>query len=176
MNPAAKKLLSLFASILIAVPLYILLHEGGHGLVEVLCGARITDFSILGAYMRYEGGVFSPLALSLFHAAGMLLPVLLSVVYMLAYRTERTGVFYRIFSFVSLLIPVGSLLAWVIVPVLYMAGQVPPDDDVTKLISSSGLSPWIVLLGAIALFAVCLSIAWRKKILQNYWTAVKSDC
>ncbi len=52
MNPAAKKLLSLFASILIAVPLYILLHEGGHGLVAVLCGACITDFSILGAYMR----------------------------------------------------------------------------------------------------------------------------
>ena len=53
MNLKVKKILSLFASILILIPLYVALHEGGHALTAVLCGARITQFRILGAYMAY---------------------------------------------------------------------------------------------------------------------------
>ena len=71
MNPTAKKLVSLFVSLILMFPAYILLHEGGHALAAISCGARITEFSILGAYMRYEGGRFTAVTLSLFHAAGM---------------------------------------------------------------------------------------------------------
>ena len=94
----------------------VLLHEGGHALIALLCGARITEFNVLGAYMRYEGGTFSQAGLSLFHIGSMLLPLLVSVVYMLTYRSKTTSIFYRIFSFISLIFPIGAVLAWVIVP------------------------------------------------------------
>lgn len=68
----AKKIISLFASIICTIPIYLILHEGGHALIAILCGARITEFSILGAYMLYEGGIFPSITLSLFHAAGMI--------------------------------------------------------------------------------------------------------
>ena len=174
MNLKVKKILSLFASILILIPLYVALHEGGHALTAVLCGARITQFRILGAYMAYEGGRFTSL-LSLFHISGMLLPVLVSILYSLAYRSRIESIFYRIFSFLFILIPTGSILAWVIVPILYLLGQAPQTDDAAKFIDSSGLSPWVVLLGAILLFACCLFLAWKKKIVQNYWATVKRD-
>ena len=175
MNPTAKKLVSLFVSLILMFPAYILLHEGGHALAAISCGARITEFSILGAYMRYEGGRFTAVTLSLFHAAGMLLPVILAVVYMLAYRSGSRSVFYRIFSFFVLLMPVGSILGWVVVPVLCLLGEAPGTDDAAKFIESSGLSPWIVLGGAALLFAGCLLLAWREKIPQNYWMAAKGD-
>lgn len=175
MNLKVTKILSLFAGLLILVPLYIVLHEGGHALTAVLCGARITQFRILDAYMTYEGGAFTPFTLSLFHISGMLLPVLVSILYMLAYRNKIESIFYRIFSFLFILIPTGSILAWVLVPVLYLMGQAPRTDDAAKFINSSGFSPWIVLLGAVLLFACCLFLAWKKKILQNYWAAVRRD-
>lgn len=100
MDLNTRKILSLFASILFTIPVYIILHEGGHALIALSCGARITEFSILGAYMRYEGGTFTALTLSLFYIAGMLLPVLISIAYMLLYRDAAQSVFYRIFSFV----------------------------------------------------------------------------
>ena len=175
MNLKVKKILSLFASILILIPLYVALHEGGHALTAVLCGARITQFRILGAYMAYEGGIFTSLTLSLFHISGMLLPALVSILYSLAYRGRIESIFYRIFSFLFILIPTGSILAWVIVPILYLLGQAPQTDDAAKFIDSSDLSPWVVLLGAILLFACCLFLAWKKKIVQNYWAAVKRD-
>ena len=59
MDLKAKKIVYMFVSLVLAVPIYIVLHEGGHALVAVLCGARITKFSILGAYMNYEGGIFT---------------------------------------------------------------------------------------------------------------------
>ena len=167
MNQTTKKLVSLFVSLILMFPAYILLHEGGHALAAISCGARITAFSILWAYMRYEGGRSTAVTLSLFHAAGMLLPVILAVVYMLAYRSGSRTVFSRIFSFFALLMPVGSILGWVVVPVLCLLGEAPGTDDAAKFIESSGLSPWIVLGGAALLFAGCLLLAWRKKIPQN---------
>lgn len=104
MDLNTRKILSLFASILFTIPVYIILHEGGHALIALSCGARITEFSILGAYMRYEGGTFTALTLSLFYIAGMLLPVLISIAYMLLYRDAAQSVFYRIFSFLFPLI------------------------------------------------------------------------
>lgn len=170
-----RKMIFLLISLAAVVPLYIILHEGGHGLVAVLCGARITAFSVFGAYMQYEGGVFTPTSLSLFHCGGMLLPVLAAILYMLTYRSQAAGLGYRIFSFMFLLFPLGSILAWAAVPVLYLFGMAPQGDDVTRFIDSSGVSPWVVLLGAVLLFAVSFLLAWRKRIFQNYWDVVKAE-
>lgn len=175
MSLNVKKMLSLFASLVVVIPLYIGLHEGGHVLIAVLCGAKITTFSVLGAHMSYTGGVFTSAALSLFYLAGMLLPVLVSIVYTLTYQRKTASVFYPIFSFFFLLIPTGSILAWMIVPVLCLVNQAPPNDDVTKFIASSGCPPWAVSLGAVILFAGCCLTAWRKSVIQNYWRTVKLD-
>ncbi len=112
MDLNTRKILSLFASILFTIPVYIILHEGGHALIALSCGARITEFSILGAYMRYEGGTFTALTLSLFYIAGMLLPVLISIAYMLLYRDAAQSVFIEFFSFLFPLILTAPALAW----------------------------------------------------------------
>ena len=58
MDLNTRKILSLFASILFTIPVYIILHEGGHALIALSCGARITEFSILGAYIRSDAVSF----------------------------------------------------------------------------------------------------------------------
>ena len=44
MDLNTRKILSLFASILFTIPVYIILHEGGNALIALSCGARITEF------------------------------------------------------------------------------------------------------------------------------------
>ena len=97
-NLKVRKILAVLLSVACMIPLYVVLHEGGHALVAVMCGARITKFSILGAYMNYEGGQFSAAMFSLFHAAGMLLPLLAAILYMIAYRlrTFRHKAYYSL--------------------------------------------------------------------------------
>ena len=140
--------------------------------MAILCGAKITKFSILEAYMNYDGGVFTETSLSLFNIAGMLLPVLLSIAYMMFYRSTSVNQFYRIFSFIALVMPIGAISSWIFVPILYLFDMAPAGDDVSKFIVSSGIAPWIVVLGAITLLVSCVFFAWKKKIVQNYWSAV----
>jgi hypothetical protein len=161
-------------SAIAAVLLYIILHEGGHTLVAVLCGAKITKFSITGAYMSYDGGLFNTFTLSLLNAAGMLLPIALACLYILFYRKDAQGLFYRVFSMILCAVSFFSVFAWVIVPVLYLVGAAPQKDDVTKFIENSGLPPLFVVLLAVLLLGFMTAAAWHRRIIQNYWQALKS--
>jgi membrane-associated protease RseP (regulator of RpoE activity) len=154
--------------------LYIVLHEGGHALVAVLCGAKITKFSITGAYMSYDGGLFSAFTLSLLNAAGMLLPVALTCLYILFYRKDAQGLFRRVLSMILCAVPLFSIFAWVVVPVLYLFDAAPQNDDVIRFIVNSGLHPLLVVLFAFLLFGFMVAAAWRRRIIQNYWQALKS--
>lgn len=168
-----KIIISVFGSVFLVIFLYIILHESGHCLIAALCGARITEFSILGAHMRYEGGVFNTITSSLLNAAGVLLPIIVSGVYLLCYSKTKNSLFYRIFSFMFALVPFFSLIAWIFVPMLYYSGNAPANDDVTKFINHSGIDPWIVSFAAAIILICAAALAWKKRIVQNYWQACR---
>lgn len=51
----------------LAMPIYIILHEGGHALITSLYGAKIIEFNIMEGYIIAPGGVFSEITLALFY-------------------------------------------------------------------------------------------------------------
>lgn len=173
MNRKGKVLISLFSSILIVMFCYIVFHEAGHSLVAVICGAEITEFSIISAHMSYVGGSFTNYTYALLHAAGMLMPVVNSFIYMLFYRCNYENIFYRIFSALFATVPFFSVVAWMLVPVLYIMGKAPENDDVTKFINVSGINPLIICIAAFVLFAGGIFLAWKKKIIINYWNVCR---
>lgn len=59
MNKKLGLILKIIFAAFIELILYIFLHEGGHALVAVLCGAKITSFSIVGAHTSWTGGSFT---------------------------------------------------------------------------------------------------------------------
>jgi len=156
------------ASICIELPLYIFLHEGGHSLVAILCGAKITHFSILNAHINSQGGIYNTFTSSLLNIAGVLFPLFWSFLCLIFYCKNKENDFYRIFTFFICLMPVGSVFAWVLVPVLYMLGNAPANDDVTKFINNSGIHPLWVILCAILILSAMITFAWYKKVIQNF--------
>lgn len=172
-NNKVKFFLTAMISAGIVLAIYILLHEGGHTLVAALCGAEITEFSFFGAHMSYTGGIFSQVTLSLLHAAGMLLPVSISIIYLIMYRRKIESSIYRIFSFLFIVLPLCSLLAWVFVPIQYMMGIAPVGEDVTKFISCSGIHPLAVTISALLLISLTLLFAWKKGVIKNYINTIK---
>ena len=173
MKQKSKIILSLLASVWIILPLYIIIHEAGHSLIAILCGARITKFSILGAYVSTEGGTYNNFTAPLMNNAGMLLPVLLAFVYALLYRKAVKNVFYRIISFFLCAAPVFSILPWAIIPILYRFGNPPPGDDVTNFLDNSGIDPLLVTIGAFMLLTPMILLVWHKGIVKNYWDTSK---
>jgi len=165
--------LSIPASALIVLPVYIILHEAGHTLVASLCGAAIVDYNLFDSYMTYRGGSFTPFTASLLNAAGMLTPVVGAFAFMAFHRKGVSGAFSRVFSFFVCALPIFSILAWVVVPIQYMAGTALSGDDVTQFIYNSGLHPLLVSLFALLLFAGSMAVMFLSGVIPDFIDGAK---
>lgn len=176
MNKKMGLLLKMLLAVFIGVILYIFLHEGGHALVAVLCGAKITSFSIIGAHTGSIEGNFTQTTSSLLKLAGMLLPIIFSACYLLiGFNKNREGEFYRIISMFFWLIPAGSLLAWIFVPIAFMTGNTENPDDVIQFLNVSGIHPLIVMSFSAAFLVVFILLAWKKGIIKIWWDIVSGN-
>lgn len=154
----------LAAGPLVGIVVYSAVHEAGHALVAVANGAQVDRFVVgPNAHVAWSGGSFSAAATSLSHAAGALLPTLLLVVALAAYRSRaRSDVYHTLYAVLTAC-TIGSLLAWVVIPVVAAVGTPPPGDDVTRLLESSGMPP--LALGGIAtatLAGLVTLAVWRR--------------
>lgn len=161
-------MLSLLGSVILIYFLYVLFHELGHAIVAVACGAKITGFSIIKAHMSYSGGVFNQITKSLFHVAGMLLPVLLCFLFTLTFNGSRKNMLYMCFSIMSFVVTTSSILAWIIVSFVSMFPTPPSGDDVAKFLISSQWNPFVVIVSAIFLITVMVIIASYKGVLKSF--------
>jgi hypothetical protein len=135
---------------------YTTLHEGGHALAALAFGARITDFNVnvfnLGAHMNYDGVLSTPQT-AVVNVAGVGLP-LLTWSLLLIFLPKRNN---WILQWVKIALTMGylnTLLAWVVLPFLYLSHSAPPSDDVTKFITNSGIPVLAVAVGALGLYAL----------------------
>lgn len=164
-----KLLMVLFPSAILGVLLYIILHEGGHALVMLAAGEKIVRFSIFGAFVSGDGSGSYTIGLrALLNAAGMLLPLLAAVIYDILYKPNKEKIFYTVFSLFFGVVPIASLLAWVIVPLYCLSGIPNGNDDVLKFISVLGVNPLYVTAAAAIVFAACAVLVWKKRIIQTY--------
>ena len=161
---------------ILSIFLYILLHEFGHVIVLWSVDADVTEFSIASAHVNYEGGQWTNISDRWMHLNGMLFPLILSVLYMLLYRREIKNSFYRIFSGFVTLIPLGSLMAWIIIPFFFMNGRAPEDDDVTKFLFNftHDYPAYLVSIVALVVMIICIAIAVRKGIPQNFEKEIRT--
>ena len=164
-----RNLRLLLPSALLSIFLYILLHEFGHVIVLWSVDADITEFSIVSAHVNYMGGQWTDVSDRWMHLNGALFPFIIAALYMLLYRRDMGSPFYRIFSAFFVLMPICSLLAWVVIPFLYLQGEAPANDDVTKfLYNFTHYHPayWVSIAAVLAIVA-SLSLALWKGIIQN---------
>lgn len=159
----------------ITIYLYIFLHELGHMVVMLSVGATIMDFSIFTAHVSAVGGNYTNLSDMWMNANGAFLPLMISYFYTLLYKKDSTKSFYRIFSYMAAIIPVGSMLAWVIIPFVYLQGNAPINDDVTKFLAvfCENYHPLIVSAVAVALIGIGVVLMIRKQVIHNFIEEIK---
>lgn len=154
----------------IAVYLYILLHEAGHAAVLLSTGAAITDFSVFTAHVGADCGVETNLSKMWMHANGVLLPFLVSNLYLILYRKSSSKSFYRIFSYIAVIVAPCSMLAWVVIPFAYLQGNAPANGDVTQFmdIFCENYHPLLVSAAAAALIGMSLLLMIKKRVVHNF--------
>lgn len=167
MKQGGRVIVAFMGSLWIAMPLYIILHEGGHALVAHLCGAKIIEFNILEGYVITEGGMFNEITLALFYAAGMLIPAILFSISLILYQRKKHKNFYNMFSAVFTGINLFSIGVWVVIPIQYMMGTANPNDDVVRFIETLKIAPLTVAMLASLLMSIYIWVVWKKRIFQE---------
>ena len=170
-----KFILTLLISAIATLFLYILLHEFGHVIVMLSAGDRITEFSILHAYVSGEGGDYTNTSDLWKHANGTIFPLLLSYVFLLFYRKESKNTLYRIFS-LCFACPALGLLPWFVKPFVYVKGTFTAGNDITQFLYnfSQSHSPILVSIAAAVLFGISIRLIIKKCVLRNIIDEIKS--
>lgn len=109
------------------------------------------------------------------HANGALFPLIISYLYMLLYKKSSAKSFYRIFSYVAALIPMVSMLAWVIIPFAYLQGDALINDDVTKFLTvfCENYHPLVVSAAAVVLMGMGIVLMIKKRVIHNFVEEIK---
>ena len=170
-----KKLLLVFAAAALTIVIYIFLHEMGHLIVMVSAGATITDFSILTAHVSAIGGEYTNLSDLWLNANGALLPVVVGFLNMILYNPKNTNAFYRFFTYMLALMPIGSLFAWLFLPIAYVNGNAPAADDVTKFLDnfSRNYHPMLVSLAAMIMVGSGVALMLKKRMFHNFIAEIR---
>lgn len=164
----------MFAMALVSLIIYVLLHESGHALVAMLCGAGNVKISVFLAHTWWKGGSFTGITQALCDAAGAALPVCIWWIAMMFYKRERKNAMYQMAYGIFFIAATSPLLAWVLIPAYSMFAPFPDQsDDVVKFLSGSGIPPVIVFLSAIFIIAFNVFIAIKKGLLHTVFQFIK---
>jgi hypothetical protein len=143
-----------FLIALFVLVVYTVLHEGGHALVGLAFGGTITAFNTnflnLTGHVGIEGN-FSILQQCLVAVAGVSFPLLVWTAFV--YFTPRqANLVLDSLKLIGSLAVLNTLLAWIVIPLLYLGGGRPGDDS-TNFLNYSGAPPLLVTSVALLLYA-----------------------
>lgn len=155
--------------------LYTLLHEGGHALVAVLYGGKITRFVLgLNAHVSYSDANFTRTGEALMHSAGTLLPAVCLVVALAFYnRCVKNFAYHYLFALFAFAVT-GSFAAWVAIPLISLFSAPPAGDDVTKFLEVSGMDPLLVSGIALLLIIAFVYVAYKKGLYTKFKEHLKA--
>jgi hypothetical protein len=160
-NPHKKMIFAtagiLIFLLLLVLTLYTALHEGGHALTGLIFGGKITSFNVNFLNLSAHAGIrgdFTSGEQSLISIAGMLLPLMLftAIFFLSPGKKEPVIEWFKLILFLA---AVNSLLAWIVIPLMTLAGRTIA-DDAANFVRYSGLPPWLVALFALLVYAACL--------------------
>ncbi len=147
-----KVLLILFVFMFVVLT-YTFLHEGGHALVGILSGERLTAFSFIdtNAHVSLDGNL-TPFQEVVFNAAGVTLPLLVWLVFILRVP-KQSNLAVECLKMTASVMVLSTLTAWIALPVLFLFGKAPLSDDVTNFLRNSRLPPLTVTGFALMAFS-----------------------
>jgi|WetSurMetagenome_2_1015567.scaffolds.fasta_scaffold61395_4 hypothetical protein len=149
-------LLTLFVTIFVFFT-YTFLHEAGHAIAGWLFGQSLTEFDAsfwdLSAHVSLSGGALTQMQLAIQSAAGVLLPLVIWAIF-ISLVPHKGSFILEILKLISSMVVVNTLLAWIVLPILFLFGRAP-SDDVTNFLNFSQMPPLLLSFTALVLYANC---------------------
>lgn len=144
---------------------YPFLHESGHLLSAIICGGKAHGMRLgfLQASVSFSGD-FNNFQLAIVHISGAILPYVIWLVFIISIP-KNVHFILEGFKILFSGIVIGSMLPWIIIPILFELNKAPAGDDVTKFMGSVNTNGF--LISSIFLAVIAFSIILFIKKLGN---------
>lgn len=147
-NLAKKKVLFVvymfFLAFLIILLIYPFFHELGHLMSAKFFGGKINGMKLgfLQAKAFFQG-TFNSFQSAIIHISGFALPFIIWLVFILIVPKKAHPLFES-FKILFSGAVIGSMLAWIVIPILFEYKKAPIGEDVTKFMEEINVSGfWI---------------------------------
>jgi hypothetical protein len=152
---ALRLILLLLFVVLFVLFIYTFLHEIGHAILGLAFGQSLTEFNVnfwdFSAHVDMAGGDLSPSQLAIQASAGVALPLLAWAIWM-GLVPRKASFLLEVLKLISSMACLNTLLAWIVIPVLYTFGKAPSSDDVTNFLRYSQIPPLLSTFIALILY------------------------
>jgi hypothetical protein len=132
---------------------YTLLHEAGHAIVGMLLGQTLTalkvNFLTLSAHVGLVGEL-TQAQRAVQSTAGATLPLMIWLIF-ISCTPRRSTFLVELLKCIATVTVMSTLLAWIVLPLLYRVGQAPI-DDVSNFLGYSRLEPLLLSLMALVIY------------------------
>lgn len=149
-----RLLVILLFVLLFVLFMYTFLHELGHAILGGIFGQSLTEFNVsfwdFSAHVGMNGELTQS-QLAIQAIAGVSLPLLVWAIFM-GLAPRKAGFILEVLKLCSSLGVLNTLLAWVVIPVLYLLGRAPSSDDVTHFLQASQMHPLLLMFVALVLY------------------------
>ena len=143
--------------------IYTFLHEAGHALTGLLFGQTLTGFNVnfwnLDAHVDLNGSL-TQFQRAIQSAAGAGLPLLVWALF-ISLVPRKAGFIIEALKLTASMAVINTLLAWIVLPILFFLGRAP-SDDVTNFLRSSQVPPLGLMALAAGLYAACWKLFLAK--------------
>jgi hypothetical protein len=170
MKPTRNSSVAILTALILFVALFVFfiytfLHESGHAIVGLLAGQSLTEFNVnfwdFSAHVGMSGGELTQTQLAIRSVAGATLPLLVWALF-ISFVPRKANITLETLKLISSMAIVNTLLAWIILPVLFLFGEAP-SDDVTTFLRYSQIPPLLLTFIAIVVYTAGW-ILFRSKI------------
>jgi hypothetical protein len=152
-----RLILIVFFVLLFVFFLYTFLHEAGHALTGWFFGESLTEFNVnfwdFTAHVGMVGGELTRSQRTVVSAAGAGLPLLVWMVF-ISLVPRKASFILESLKLLSSMAVVNTLLAWIVLPILFIFGKAP-SDDVTNFLRYSQMPPLLLTCAAVVLYVSC---------------------
>jgi hypothetical protein len=160
------RLAFLVSGVLFVFFLYTFLHEAGHATIGLLFGETLTEFSVkfwdFSAHVNMSGGNLTRAQAAIQSLAGVALPLLIWMLF-ISFIPRNAPFTLGALEMLASMMVLNTLLAWIIIPVLYIVGSAPASDDVTYFLQYSEMPPLLLTLAASLLYILGWAYFFSKK-------------
>ncbi len=136
-----------------ALVVYTFVHEAGHAIVGILFDQALTAFKVNFLTLSAHVGLVGELTQdqhALQSVAGTGLPLAIWLIF-ISCVPRRSAFAVELLKCIATIAVLSTLLAWIVLPVLYRLGQAPI-DDVSNFLRYSRMEPGLLSLTALVIY------------------------